>query len=815
MDRLLQDLRYGLRMVRRNPGFSALIVLIVALGVGAAATIFSIVEKSLLWNENPNVDRWIVVRSFFPRQNLDTYRLSAAEYFDLRGLTDVFERVGAIAGCNLTLYQDNYPELIAGACASADMIPITASAPMLGRIFTAEDDKPGAPLTVVLTYELWQRRFLGDRGILGQTVRLNDDHYTVIGIMPPHYELWDGEFYIPFQLNPANTNRTDRRAWVTAITRRGVSLEQVNARVNQLARTWEHDHLGTNPEYQGLQLRTRNIRQAIIAGVRPALLILMGVVGLIVLISCANIGNLVLARASARRREMAMRAALGAPRLRIILQLLTESLVLAIFGGGLGVLLAMWGVPSVVAMVPAGLPYSNLIRVDPGTILLALAVATFMGIVFGLVPAVYSSRGDLGRSIHEGGLQFSAGREGRCARSALIVSQIALAMIVLAGAGLMFRTYRELLRIDFGYDPHHVLTAQLALPGQPYSTVEKIAGFHRELLPRVAAIPGVKGAAVATSRPMGESAIDVPMQDFFLAGHEGEKNVPNANLTVASPEYFSVLGIPLLHGRTLSVDDTAESEPVAVINQTMAKLYWPKQDPVGQSIRLGNHYGLEPDSSQGRWVKIVGVVADAHRLRALEPPVREEIFFPVAQRLELSRVVTLIVRSDVPLDRLTDAVRRVVAAIDSERPLFGLVTLEQAISASFAPKRMMMVLLGLFAVVAITLASVGLYAVMAYSVAQRTHDIGIRMALGATPWQVMHAVLGEGWRLAILGLVAGTIGALAATRLMRSLVFEVSTSDPVTFFGAASLLGAVALIACYIPARRATQVDPMIALRYE
>jgi putative ABC transport system permease protein len=686
---------------------------------------------------------------------------------------------------------------------------------MLGRIFTAEDDKPGAPLTVVLTYELWQRRFLGDRGILGQTIRLNDDHYTVIGIMPPHYELWDGEFYIPFQLNPANTNRTDRRAWVTAITRRGVFLEQVNARVNQLARTWEHDHLGTNPEYQGLQLRTRNIRQAIIAGVRPALLILMGVVGLIVLISCANIGNLVLARASARRRQMAVREALGAPQLRIILQPLTESLVLAIFGGGLGILLAMWGVPSVVAMVPAGIPYSNLIRVDPGTILLALSVATFMGIVFGLVPAVYSSRGDLARSIREGGLQFSAGREGRRARSALIVSQIALAMIVLAGAGLMFRTYRELLRIDFGYDPHHVLTAQLALPGQPYSTVEKIAGFHRELLPRVAAIPGVKGAALATSRPMGESAIDVPTQDFFLAGHEGEENVPKANLTVASPEYFSVLGIPLLHGRRLSVDDTAESEPVAVINQTMAKLYWPKQDPVGQSIRLANHYGLEPDSSQGRWVKIVGVVADAHRLRALELPVREEIFFPVAQRLELSRVVTLIVRSDVPLDRLTDAVRRAVAAIDSERPLFGLVTLEQAISASLAPKRMMMVLLGLFAVVAITLASVGLYAVMAYSVAQRTHDIGIRMALGATPWQVMHAVLGEGWRLAILGLVAGTTGALAATRLMRSLVFEVSTSDPVTFFGAASLLGAVALIACYIPARRATQVDPMIALRYE
>lgn len=815
MDKLLHDLRYGIRIVRKNPGFSLLIILIVAIGVGAAATIFSIVEKALLWNENPNVDRWVVVRSVFPRQNLSTYRLSAAEYFDLRGLTDVFERTGAVATCNLTLYRDNYPELIVGACASADMIPITAGSPMMGRIFTPDDDKPGAPLTVVLTYELWQRRFHGDRGVLGQSIRLNDDHYTIIGVMPPHYELWGAQFYVPFQLNPANSDRADRRAWVTALLRHGVSVEQANARVQQLAQTWEHDHLGTNPEYQGLQLRTWNIKQAVIAGVRPALLILMGAVGLIVVIACANIGNLLLSRANARRREMALRAALGAARLRIVRQLLTESLMLSLAGGGLGVVFAFWGVPAVVALVPSSLPYSSLVRVDSGALLLALAVSTSMGLIFGMAPAVYFVRGDLAHSIREGGLQSSAGREGRRVRGAFVVAQVALATIVLTGAGLMVRTYRELLRIDLGINPRNVLTAQVGAPGRSYNTGEKIANFHRELVSRVEAIPGVESAATSNPGPMMDVSANVPTQDFFIPGHEGEKNVPNANLHIVTPQYFKVAGTPLLRGRFLTMNDTAQTELVVVINQTMARLYWPNQDPIGQSIRLGSNYGQESGTGDGRWVKIVGIVADARQVRMIEVPPRQEIFFPVAQRPELAHAMTLMVRSHLPPEALTEAVRRAVAAMDPERPVFGLETMDQLVSNSFGPRRMMTVLLAFFALVALTLASVGLYAIMAYSVTQRTREIGIRIALGASNSRVLGNVLGEGWRLVALGLAGGIAGALAAARLLQSLVFDVSTSDPLTFGIAAGLLAVIAFAACYIPARRAAHVDPILALRCE
>ena len=813
MDMMLQDLRYALRMLRKNLRFSALIVIIVAIGVGAAATIFSIVEKTLLWNENPNSGRWIIVRSFFPHQNLSAYRLSAAEYFDLRTLTDVFEQTGAIASCNLTLHRDNYPELIGGACVSANMIPITTASPMLGRIFTAEDDEPGAPLTVVLTYELWQRRFHGDRSILGQSLRMNNDYYTVIGVMPPHYALWDAEYYMPFQLNPANQDRTDRRAWITALLRPGVSPEQAHARLDQLARVWERDHAGTNPEYKGLKLTAPNLKQAVLAGSRPALLILMAAVLLIVIISCANIGNLLLARGSTRRREMAVRAALGAPRFRIVRQFLSESLVLAIAGGILGVLLAFWALPTLMATVPFGLPNLHLIRVDTGAVLLGLAVAVLMGIIFGLAPALYSARGDLARAVREGDLQAGTAREGRWVRSALVVSQIALATVVLTGAGLMLRTYRELLQIDLGINPASVLTAQLAF--QSHNTPEKIVRFHQEVVSRVEQIPGVQSAATTNPGPMLDYAANLPTQDFFLAGHEGEKNVPNANLRVVTPDYFSVTGTPLLRGRLFNQNDTVQSERVIVINQTMARLYWPGADPIGQSIRLGSNYGQESGPGDGRWVKIVGVVADAHQVRMIEVPPRQEIFFPVVQRPELARAATLMVRSSLPTETLTLAVRRAVAQFDPDSPVFDVQTMAGIVSSSFGPRRMMTALLSFFALVAIILASVGLYAVMAYSVSQRTREIGIRMALGANTSNVLRNVLGEGWRLAALGLAGGLIGAVLATKLMNTLVYGISTTDPMTFLIAAALLSAVAMTASYFPARRATEVDPIIALRCE
>jgi len=816
MDTLLQDIRYGLRVLRKAPGFSAIIVLIVAIGVGAATTIFSIVEQSLLWDENPNVDRWVLVRGFFPRQNLREFHFSPAEYYDFRGLTDIFERVGAARGINATLFVDNGPQLVEETFVTADMIPMTAIEPLLGRAFTRDDDQPGAPKTTVLTYECWQDRFHGDRAILGQSIRIDDEHYTVIGVMPPHYALWGGELYVPFQLNPADVDRSNRHVRVVALIRTGVSVERVDARLEQFARTLERDHAGTNPEYQDMQLTTWNIKEAVIGGVRPVLLIVMGVVGLIAAISCANIGNLLLARANGRRREMAVRVALGASRLRIARQLLTESVVLSLAGGGLGALLASWGVPAVVALIgQSQLPYSNRIRLDVGALLLALAVSTAMGLIFGLAPAAYAAKRDLARGIRDGGLQSGAGREGRWARNALVFSQIALAMVVLAGAGLMIRTYRDLMRLDVGYNAHNALTAQLTIPADRYPTGETITRFYRQLIERLRSSPGIEGAAVATGRPMMDRITDLATQDFSLSGQEGEKNVPNANLRVVTPGYFGVTGVRLERGRLFNDADTERSEPVAIVNQTMARLYWPKRDAVGQSVRLGTHYSSEPDSSSGRWVKIVGIVSDARQVRVIDVPVRQEIFFPLTQRPELARAVTLIVRSGVATDGLARTLRSAVAAVDPDRPIYNVITLDEAIANAFATARLATVLLGFFAAVAIVLAGVGLYAIVSYSVTQRTRDIGIRMALGASPGDVLRLTVADGWRVASAGLACGLVAALLATRLMRSVVFDVSTTDPMTFVITGTLLAAITLVATYVPARRATRINPIIALRYE
>lgn len=816
MDKLLQDVRYGLRVVRKAPGFSILIILIVAIGVGAAATIFTIVETSLLWNENPNVDRWVLLWGSFPRKNLRAFHFSSPELFDFRGLTDVFESVGAAAGFDGTIHIDGLPQFVQGTFVTAEMIPMTAIAPMYGRAFTPDDDKPGAPETMVLTYESWQNRLHGDPGILGKTIRINDQHYTVIGIMPPHYALWGGELYLPFQLSPAGGDRANRHLRVVALIRKGISAEQVNARLEQFARTLEREHAGTNPECEGMKLATWNIKEAVIGGVRPVLLILLSAVGLIVVISCANIGNLLLARARGRRREMALRTALGACRIRIVRQLLTESLMLSLAGGVLGVLFAVWGVPAAVALIGENqLPYAHNPRLDSGALVLAVAIATVMGMAFGLAPAFHSVRTDLALAMREGGLQSGGSRETRCVRSALVVCQIALATMVLTGAGLMIRTYRELLHVDVGYNTHNALTARIALPAEKYSTSEKITAFYRDLIGRLNSLPAIDGAAVATGRPMMDRIVDVATQDFYLAGHEGNKTVPNADLRVVSPGYLDATGMRLLRGRLFSDGDTPQNEPVAIVNQTMANLYWPRQDAVGQSIRLGPHYSSDPDASAGRWVKIVGVVSDARQVRVIDVPVRQEIFFPLAQRSELAHGTTLIVRSRIATDALTATLRGTVAAIDPDRPLFDVITLDEAVSQSFAAKRLATVLLGFFAAVAVTLASVGLYAIMAYAVSQRTRDIGIRMALGARPRDVLRMTMGEGWRLAMMGLATGIVGALVSTRMLRSLVFDVSPTDPLTFAVAAGLLAAIALAASYVPARRAMRVDPMIALRYE
>jgi putative ABC transport system permease protein len=473
------------------------------------------------------------------------------------------------------------------------------------------------------------------------------------------------------------------------------------------------------------------------------------------------------------------------------------------------------------------LPYAELTRLDAGALALAVAVSIAMGLFFGLAPALYAVRDDLARAVREGGLQAGASRRERWTRGALVVSQVALAMIVLAGAGLMIRSYRSLMQLDVGYDTHNALTAQLALPADTYPSGEQVTGFYRNLIERLRASSGIDGAAVATGRPLMDRVVDVSTQDFSLPGERGAGSVPNADVRAVSPEYFAVAGMHLIRGRLLEDRDTAQAEPVALVNQTMAKMFWPARDPVGQRIRLGTLFstgaGLAGRAGQpglagqagGAWVTIVGVVSDARQVRVVEVPVRQELFFPVAQRPDMSRAVTLIVRSRLATDQATSIVRRVVAQVDADRPIFEVITLEQAVANSFATTRLATVLLGCFAVVAIVLAGIGLYAVVAYSVSRLTREIGIRMALGAGGWAVLRLIIGQAVWMIAAGLALGLAGALALTRFISSELWEVQSTDATTYASVSVLLTLVALLACVVPSRRAAQIDPAITLRHE
>jgi len=814
-----QDLRFAGRLLRKGPGFAALVVAIVGIGIGAAATLFSIVEANLIRRDPPTADRLFVVRPFYPVQNLQGFKLSTPEYFELRSVAGVFERIGAISGFYGILMADNYPERIDNCTrVTAEILPMAGIGPLFGRLFRPEDDRPGAPGTAVLTYELWQRRFHGERRILGKSIQLNGEPYTVIGVMPPRYGLWgNAGLYVPFRLDPADDRRSQREMWVMGLLRRDVTVAEADRRLAAHARQLQRDHLAVAPEYEGLKLSLWNLREAVIEGVRPSLLILMAAVALVLLTSCANVGSLLLARAGARRREMSIRAALGAGPGRIVRQLLTESLVLSLAGAALGLLLATWGVPAVVSLVPWDTLASwQAPRIDTGAVLLAAGISVVMGALFGMAPAFQAARTRLAEAVKEGSRQIGGGPDGRLARRVLVVSEVALAMVVLAGAGLMVRTYSQLTRVELGYRPERLLSMQLSLPRTKYPGPAQVAAFYRELMPRLAALPAVEGAAAVSGRPMVDRRNDLTTQDLVLPAARGGGRPGNANFRVVTPGYFHTLGMRLLRGRGFGEEDDAGRPPVAIVNQTMARLFWPRGDAVGQRFRLGSSYAAPADGSPGSWVTVVGVVADAKQVRWIDWPVRQEMFFPLRQRpLGAGGTMTLMLRSGLDAAALTGAVRHAVQALDPELPVFNVHSMERIVHDSFGPKRLTTLLLACFALVTVTLAAIGLYALLAWSVTQRTHEIGIRLALGAARGDVLRLVIGEGWRLVLLGLGAGLAAALAATRVLRQLLFGVTPADPATFAVVAGLLAAVALLASYLPAQRATRVDPIVALKHE
>ncbi|HJQ32698.1 MAG TPA: ABC transporter permease [Pyrinomonadaceae bacterium] len=805
MRAFLQDLRFGARVLRKRPGFTAVAVLALALGIGANTAIFSVVEAVLL-RPLPYERPEQLVLMYEDGRDVQNRWVSYPNFLDWRARNRSFEAMSTIRGWDLTLTGDGGPpESLTARMVSADYFDVMRVRPLVGRAFLREEDRPGAAPVTVLSHGFWQRRFGGDPDIVGKTITLDDKPFTVVGVMPPEFRhqgpppLW---VLMGQWTGQDNWMQRDVRVAgnVVARLKDGVTIEQARADMANLKDALTRESPYTNA---GHVIRVVPLKESIVGESRTPLLLMFGAVGFVLLIACANVANLLLARATTRRREFAIRAALGASGRRLARQLLAESLLLAALGGAAGLLLAWWGVDLLCAAEPPGLPGVAGAGVNARVALFTFGLTLLTGVVFGLAPAWRANREDVsdalkGTSTAAGGGAASGGR----LRGALVVTEVALAFVLLVGAGLLTRSLVRLLNSNPGFDPTNVLTMPVTLSRQRYQGKEEITRFQRELLARVSALPGVEAACISNSLPgfpAWQNDIAVEGGAPIKAGEE-----LNVDWSIVSEDYFRVMRVPVLRGRTFTEREAREGSPVVVVDENLARRFWPGQDAVGKRIKYDSPTPHE----------IVGVVGNVKNFGS-EAEGRIRIYTPLG-RAGLSRGATLGVRaSSGGAEALASAVAREIQAIDKDMPAPDAETLEQIFRRETAPRRFNAALLALLAAVALVLAAVGIYGVMAYTVAQRTHEFGVRLALGAGRGDVLRLVLGGGMKLVLLGVGAGLAAALALTRLMSSLLFGVAPTDPLTFCGIALLLTLVALLASYIPARRATKVDPMIALRYE
>ena len=824
LETLWQDLRFGARLLRKEAALALVIIAILAVGIGAGTSIYSLIDACLVRSITyPVVDRWVAVHAYLPGQKSFVNYMSVPEMLEVKQLHELFEDVGSIHGDGFTLTEGQYPERVAGTWVSANAITMTHVAPILGRVFREDEDRPGGPRVVVLSYELWQRRFAGDRNILGRVMRLNDLDYTIIGVMPHYYGLWGGELWIPVQLDLGNSNRSDRRNWIIAVLRKGVTEAQANARLHALSKQLEQQYGITTPEYRDWDLSVWNIREAINGAVKPALLVLAGAVGLLILVVCANVAVLLLARATSRLKEVALRTALGAGRARLLRQMLTESLLLAFTGAAAGICISIACLPLLVHLIPS--EYLNnapeLVRVDRNAIAVACGIAAFMGILFGIVPALQISKQDFVETLKQAGSKIGGSRFGRLTRNALITVEIALSLVVLAAAVLMAQSYRHLEGIDLGFRADHLLTFQVSLPDTRYGLADQITNFFSRALQEIRSAPGVVSAAAASGRPMGERTSDLLSRDFSIEGRPSEdaRAAENAVFRIISPDYFQTMGARIVQGGSFSEQDGREAPLSAIINQVLARQYWPAGDAVGHRIRLGRQYGRR-EAFSGSDVDepslmIVGVVSDVRQVRLIDAPIRQEVYVPLAQQTNPPRVMNVLVRSTMEPSSLADSARAAIRKVDAEQPIYGVTTMDQLVADSFGPKRLTLFLLVFLSAIVLLLACTGLYAALSYSVGQRRREIGIRMAVGAKSRDILRLIVSEGAFLAVRGVALGLLAAVALTRLMQTLLYQVAASDPLTLFGVALILVAVAMVASYLPARRAARVDPTAVLRSE
>ncbi|HYN84821.1 MAG TPA: ABC transporter permease [Pyrinomonadaceae bacterium] len=813
MGNIFQDIRYGFRMLLKSPGFTAAAVVALALGIGANTAIFSVVNSVLLRPfpyEDP--DRLVIVWETNPRGERNTAlrnEASPANWLDWKRETTVFESFGAFNWNTYNLTGTDAPEHIVGNPTSHEIFAALKVKPLHGRVILPEDDKEGAPRVVVLSYGLWQRRFGGDPSVVGQQVTLNDNSHTVVGVMPREFVFPSAfsHLWTPLALTArAQARRGAHYLYTRARLKPGVTIEQAQAELSAIAARLEREYPDTNA---GEGIRVVSLNEDSVETTKPLLLLMFAAVGFVLLIACANVANLMLARAASRRREIAIRTALGASRWRVMRQLLIESVLLALAGGTGGLLLALWGVDLLKAGAPesmANFVYGwNQIGLDSRVLLFTLGASVVTGIVFGLAPALQASKPDMNESLKEGERGSTGGRSRL--RSALVVTEVALSLVLLVGAGLMVRSFLRLLEVNPGFDAQGVVTMHMQVPRARYTNNKEVSDFYARLLERLREQPGVAAAAATNLLPMSGSGSTT---SFLIEGRPAPPagQEPEVNYRTTVPGYFEAMRIPVSRGRDFTNNDKTDSPRVGVVNETFARQYFPDEDPVGRRL-------IDPpvpNATPQPPMEIVGVVGDVKHWGLDDKPA-PYLYVPHAQAGD--NFMTLVVRADGDPASVIPTVRREVLALDKDQPVFDVKTMQERISDMSAQKRMLTYLLGVMAAVALVLAGIGIYGVIAYTVARRTHEIGIRMALGAQRGDILRMVLQHGMLMTAVGLVVGLGGAYGTTWLLDKMLFGVTPTDPVTFAAVALGLATVALLACLIPARRAMRVDPMVALRYE
>jgi putative ABC transport system permease protein len=823
MRTIWNDLRYAARMLRNKPGFTAVAIITLSLGIGANTAIFSVVDGVLLRPlPFPKPENIVLVRDDLTGRQAENVGLSVDELRDLQERSGVFEDVSAVWPIDANLTGSDRPERIEVLAVSPNYFSLLGANAQLGRVLGPQDKAPGFAEGAVISDQLWRRLFGSDPNILGRKVYMDSDLYTVVGVMPPGFR------------HPAKTLRNDVEMWATAgftgdpfgppvraqrilpgaigRIKPELTVPQAQAKLNAFVANLRSEFPKDYPAENGWTVQLLPAHELLVGKVQTTLLMLLAAVGLVLLIGCVNIANLLLARSSSRQREMAIRLALGAGRRRLVVQLLTESLLLSFVGGAVALFIVVLGKNLLLGLVPADTPRLHEVGISAGVLVFVFLISTLTGLLFGLIPALQSSRPDLVGNLKEGSQGGGSGSRHHRFRSGLVIVEFALSLMLMIAAGLLLRSFGRLMEVKPGFDSSNVLMARIWLPvpndpsRDPYRPLEKRAAFVKEVLRRAQSLPGVRYAAIgggngvpllSETRPIGFSIEDQPALDT---------NLLRTRFSTVSADYFQVLGTPLVRGRFFSPTEDAQAPRVVLIDEAMAGRFFPNADPIGKHLKPGGRESNAP------WLTVVGVVGNI-KAEGFDQPDQPHVYMPVLQNPGYA--MAIYVRTDGNPAGLANALRQQVQAVDPNLPLFGEQTMDELVSSSLAQRRFAMQVVGLFGVLALLLAGIGIYGVMAYSVTQRTREIGIRMALGATTGSICRWLLRQGMKLTLIGVGVGLLGALAITRLLRGLLFGVAPTDVLTYAGLTLLLAAVALLACYIPARRATKVDPLVALRYE